>query len=73
MRINDQSICIGEVVPPQGPQFLLAADIPHSENYILVLNLLNIETYNMIEGMVSLNMRTNEAINVIGAKLEKKI
>jgi len=44
MRINDQSIGIGEVVPPQGPQFLLAADIPHSEHYILVLNLLNIET-----------------------------
>jgi len=43
MRINDQSIGIGEVVPPQGPQFLLATDIPHSENYILVLNLLNIE------------------------------
>ena len=72
MRINDQSIGIGEVVPPQGPQFLLAADIPHSEHYILVLNLLNIETYNMIKGVVSLNMRTNEAINVIGAKLEKK-
>ena len=55
MRINDQSIGIGEVVPPQGPQFLLAADIPHSEHYILVLNLLNIETYNMIKGMVSPN------------------
>jgi hypothetical protein len=56
MRINDQSIGIGEVVPPQGPQFLLAANIPHSEHYILVLNLLNIETYSMIKGMVSLNM-----------------
>ena len=72
MGINDQSIGIGEVVPPQGPQFLLAADIPHSENYILVLNLLNIETYNMIKGMVSPNTWMNEAINTIAAKLEKK-
>jgi hypothetical protein len=55
MRINDQSICVVEVVPPQGPQFLLATDVPHSKHYILVLNLLNIETCNMIIGMVYMN------------------
>ena len=65
MRVNnDQSIGIVEVVPPQGPELLLATNIPHSEHYILVLNLLNIETYNMIKCMLSLNIRMNESISM---------
>jgi hypothetical protein len=39
-----QAIGIIEVMPPQGPQLLLAANIPHGKHHILVLNFLNIET-----------------------------
>jgi hypothetical protein len=59
---NDQSISVVEVVPPQGPELLLATNIPHGEHYILVLNLLNIETYNVIKCMLSLNIWTDESI-----------
>jgi hypothetical protein len=54
MIVNDQSIGVVEVVPPQGPQFLLAANIPYSEHYILVLNLLNIKTCNTKQSVRSL-------------------
>jgi hypothetical protein len=54
MIVNDQSIGVVEVVPPQGPQFFLAANIPYSEHYILVLNLLNIKTCNTKQSVRSL-------------------
>jgi hypothetical protein len=60
-------------VPPQGPELLLATNIPHSEHYILVLNLLNIETYNVIKCMLSLNIRMNKSISMAGAELDKTV
>ena len=39
-----QSVCVVEVMPPEGPQLFLAPNIPDGEQNILVLDLLDIES-----------------------------
>mmetsp|Transcript_11965 Transcript_11965/g.28384 ORF Transcript_11965/g.28384 Transcript_11965/m.28384 type:complete len:203 (+) Transcript_11965:73-681(+) len=41
----DEAVCVVEVVPPEGPQLLLATNVPHREGDVAVLHLLNIEPY----------------------------
>lgn len=41
----DESVCIIKIVPPQGAEFLLTTYIPDCEDYVLVLDLFNIESY----------------------------
>ena len=39
-----QPVCVVEVVSPQWPQLFLAAYVPNSEEHILVLHFLHVET-----------------------------
>ena len=42
---EDEPLGVLEVVAPQGPDFVLAAHVPHREADVLVLNRLNIESW----------------------------
>ena len=39
----NQAVGVGEVVAPQGPELLLASDVPDGEEDIFVLDLLDVE------------------------------
>ena len=42
---SSRTLCVLEVVPPQGSDFILAADIPYCETDVFVFYRLHIETF----------------------------